>query len=176
MCSIVMLMSAVVGLLVKYRKARASGQEVSAGTPTAGQPIIAPNYGNDDSWKDLSLPCVAIGLAAFTVWLLGLVGAWGSQWFPGASATLMATMVSSVAAFFAGLFLGSFSTEIETSRASIPTPARAALLLTATVSAVGLGALVTSTEHLYGSVGDVMEAGIPLAAGIIAFVIGRWWS
>ena len=85
----------------------------------------------------------------------------------------MAILASSVIATNAGLLIGSFSTEIEMWGASIPTRARVALLLTATVCAVGMGSLMTPTAYLYGSLGDVMEAVIPLAAGMIAFVIGR---
>lgn len=173
-CSIVMLMAAVIGLLVKYRKARASGQEVVASMDMAGQPATVHNGGYQDDWKDAIFPCGAISLAVFAAWFFGLTGAWVSQWIPNADATPVAIIASTAVALCAGWFMGAISTSIQMWRVSIPGRTKIALFATATICAAFMGASITPSAYLYSSVSDVMEAAIPLAVGIGAFVIGRW--
>ena len=167
--AIVTIVGAVVWLM-NFLKARSSDHETVAVAESLPRTIRTADHDSHNR-NGLIFPCTVIGCVAILAALFGVTAAWASQWIPDMSATQAAIVVSGLVAVIAGIFTGQLSQFMW--RLTIPMRVKVALMLTATVYAAAMGTLITPTEYLYSNAGDVMEAGIPLLAGVVAFVIGR---
>ena len=160
------------GWLLKHCAARVKVRQWAVEGPSE----CSPDHPGEDSWDNIILPCGAIYIAVVAVGLIGVTGAWISQWLPDVSASVAATVASTFTAASVGFVLGSISSEIEIWRSTISPRLKTALVMTATISAFGMGTFITPAEYLYENVNDVIEVIIPLLCGVASFLIGRQTS